>query len=192
MPQNVALPLARQVKVRMVSQIKHRIFISGRRIFDSQGVPTQGVAHGRSKRAGKAFFPIFAHISKLDSVLYLFSRPHHFVETANSTMKSIVAVVLRDGISLTIKLDAAMRNAIRVAADYASEMRRLRHILLDGIATQHYVVEFSVPIRGAQGSDDPSVGDDADFDFAIHQRIEIDRRSFRRMPERLFSNSSLR
>src|SRR5271167_2155100 len=64
-PQNITLPLSSQVKVGMIGQVKHSVFISGRRIFDSESVSAQRVAHGRRERTGKTFFPILAHIGKL-------------------------------------------------------------------------------------------------------------------------------
>ena len=45
MPQNVALPLALQIEIRMIGQSKHSIFIGSRRVLDSQSSATQGVAH---------------------------------------------------------------------------------------------------------------------------------------------------
>ena len=84
-----------------------------------------------------------------------------------------------------------MRNTIRVAADDASEMRSLRLVLLDRVATQHHVVDLSVPVGGAQGNDDASIGHDAGFDFAIGQRVNIDGSSFGGMPERLLGDACL-
>src|SRR5580693_9192337 len=108
MPQNVALPLARKVEVGMVGQVEYRIFISGRRILDSQRAPTQRVAHSGGERTGEALITILAHIGELDSIRYLFRRPDYLVEPADSSVKSIVAIVLGNGISLPVELEGAM------------------------------------------------------------------------------------
>ena len=36
MPKDVALPLARKIKIGMISQVEDRVFIGDRRIFDAQ------------------------------------------------------------------------------------------------------------------------------------------------------------
>src|SRR4029077_7010705 len=116
-PENVAFPLARKIEIGMVGQVEYRIFIGGRRILDAQSTSTQGVAHGRRERAGKTFLAILAHIGEFDSICYLFCPPDLFVEAADAAMKSIVAIVFWNGICLPIKLEAAMRDTIRVAPD---------------------------------------------------------------------------
>src|ERR1700675_2418960 len=115
MPEYVAFPLARQIEIGMVGQVEDGIFIGGRRILDAQSAPTQGVAHGCGERAGETFLAILAHISEVDFICYLLCRPDLFVEAADAAVKSVVAIVFRNGIRLPIKLEAAMRNAIRVA-----------------------------------------------------------------------------
>src|ERR1700730_1458935 len=191
MPENVALPLARQIEIGMVGQVEDGVFIGGRRIFDSQSIPLQDVPHGRGERTGKTLLAILAHICELDSIRYLFGRPDHFIEAADAAMKSVVAIVFWNGICLPIKLERAMSDTIRVAPDNASEMRSLRLILLDRVATQYYVVDLSVSIGRAQGNNDPSVGNDAGFDFAIGQRVNIDSGSFGRMAKRLLGDACL-
>src|ERR1700674_2021318 len=165
MAENVALPLARQIEIGMVGQVEDGISIGSRRILDAQSAPAQGIAHGRGEGAGKTLLAIFAHIGEFYSICYLFGPPDHFVEAAGAAVKSVIAIVLWNGIRLPIKLEGAMRDTIRVAPDNASEMRGLRLVLLDRVATQHHVVDLSVAIRRAQGNDDPSIGHDAGFDF---------------------------
>src|ERR1700691_3199506 len=192
MPEDVAIALALQIEVRMIGQIQHSIFIGGRRILNAQGTATQGVSHSRRERARKTLLPILAHVGKFDSIRDLFRRPHHLVEAADATMKRVVAVILWNGIGMTVELEVAMRDAICVAADDASEMRSLRYVLLDRIDTQNHIVELSLSIGRAQRNNDPSVSDDADFDLAIRQRVEIDSSSLRCTPKRLLVNRSLR
>src|SRR6202521_4830401 len=144
MPEYVAFPLARQTEIGMVGQVEDGIFIGGRRIFDAQSAPTQGVAHGRRERAGKTLLAILAYIGEFDSIRDFFGRPNHFVEATGAAVKSVIAVVFWNGIRLPIKLEGAMRDTIRVAADNASEMRGLRLVLFDRVATQHHVVDLSV------------------------------------------------
>src|ERR1700682_5015866 len=191
MPENVALPLARQIEIGMVGQVDDGIFVGGRRILDAQSALTQGVAHGRGERAGKTLLAILAHIGEFDPIRYLFGRPDHFVKAAEAAVKSVVAIVFWDGICLPIKLEGAMSDTIRVAPDNASEMRSLRLVLLDRVATQHYVVDLSVSIGRAQGNKDPCVGNDAGFDFAIGPRGNIDSGSFGRMAKRLLGGACL-
>src|SRR5216684_1115866 len=191
MPENVAFPLARQIEIGMVGQVEDGIFIGSRRIFDAQSAPTQGVAHSRRKHTGKPFLAIFAYIGEFDSIGYLFGRPDLFVEAADAAVKSVVAIVFWNGIRLPIKLEGAMSETIRVAPDNASEMRGLRLVFLDRVATQYYVVNPPVSIGGAQRNDDPSVGHDAGFDFAIGQRVNIDGSSFRGMSKRLLGDACL-
>src|ERR1700682_3759807 len=191
MPEYVAFPLARQIEIGMVGQVEYGIFIGGRRILDAQSAPAQGVAHGRGERARETLLAILAYIGEFDSIRYLFGPPDHFVEAAGAAVKSVVAVVSWNGIRLPIKLEAAMSNTIRVAPDNASEMRGLRLVLLDRVATQHHVVDLSVSIGGAQGNDDPSISHDAGFDFAIGQRIDIDGSPFGGMSKRLLGDACL-
>src|SRR6266478_7061390 len=191
MPENVALPLARQVEIGMVGQVEDGIFIGGRRILDAQSAPTQGVAHGRGERARKTFLAILAYIGELDSICYLFGRPDLFVKATEAAVKSVVAIVFWNGIRLPVKLEGAMSNTIRVAADNASEMRGLRLVLLDRVATQHDFVDPPVSIGRAQGNDYDSIGHDAGFDFAIGQRVNIDGSSFGGMSKRLLGDACL-
>src|ERR1700687_3420829 len=191
MPEYVAFPLARQIEIGIVVQVEDGILIGGRRILDAQSAPAQGVAHGRGERSGKTLLAILAYIGEFDSISYLFGPPDHFVEAAGAAVKSVVAVVFWNGIRLPIKLEGAMRNTIRVAPDNASEMRGLRLVLFDRVATQHYVVDLSVAIGRAQGNDDASVGHDAGFDFAIGQCVNIDGSSFGGMAKRLLGDACL-
>src|SRR5580700_6203390 len=117
MSQNIALPLTRQVEIRMIGQIEHGIFIRGCRILHSQGSATQGVAHGRGEVAWETLIPILAHVGEFDSIRNLFGRPYYLVEAADSTVKRIVAIILWSGIRVAIELEAAMSDAIRVTAD---------------------------------------------------------------------------
>src|ERR1022692_119581 len=144
MRQHVTLPLARQIEVGMVSKVEDRIFVGGSRILDSQCAPTQRVAHRRGEGAGETLIAIFAHIRELDPIFDFFGFPDHLIEPADPSVQSVVAIVFWRGIRLTVKLKTAMRDAVRIAADDASEMRRLRLILLDRVTTQHHVVELSV------------------------------------------------
>ena len=102
MPENVALPLARQIEIGMVGQVEDGIFIGSRRILDAKSARTQRVAHGRGERAGKTLLAILAYIGEFDSIRYLFGRPDLLVEAADAAMKSVVAIVFWNGIRLPI------------------------------------------------------------------------------------------
>src|SRR5258706_2038285 len=150
MAKNVALPLARKIEIGVVGQVEDCVFVGGRRIFNVQSTPTQGVAHRSGECAGKTLIAILAHVSQFDSIRNLFAFPHNLVEPTGSPVQGIVTVVLWNGISLAVKLEGAVRNAVRVAADDAAEMRSLRLVLLNRVDTQDNVVQLAISIRRAQ------------------------------------------
>src|ERR1700722_3544064 len=129
--QNIAVALTLQVEIGMVGEIEDGVFVSGGGIFDLQSAAAYGVAHMRGERAGKTLIAIFAHMGEFNTIRNLFRLPDDLVEADQSSVQSVIAVVLRNVISVAIELEGAMRDTIRVAADDAAEMRSLANIFLD-------------------------------------------------------------
>src|SRR4029077_5695317 len=112
-------------------EIEDCVLVGGRGILDSQGAAAYCVSYVGGESAGEPLIAVLAHMSELHSVRYLFSLPDHLVESNEPSVKSIVAIVFRNGIRVPIELEGAMCDAVRVAADDASKMCSLRYVLLD-------------------------------------------------------------
>src|SRR5579863_3763652 len=126
MPQNVPVPLAREIEIRMVGEVENCIFVCGRGILDAQGARIQGIANIGGERSGKTLISIFTHISEFNSIRDRPGLPDHFIEASSSAMEGVIAIIFGSEISVSVKLKASVRNPIRVAANDATEMRGLR------------------------------------------------------------------
>src|SRR5712664_4126089 len=121
-----------------------------------------------------ALLAVLADVSQLQRVTLrtgnLLRAPQHAVESANTAMQVILAVVQREPILLASQCKAATRDAIGVAANNAAEVRVVVSIAIETIVAEHHVVELSRSIRNLQRSDNAAVVCDFDFDAFIGQR----------------------
>src|ERR1700676_52675 len=129
--ENIAIALSLQVEIGMIGEIEHRMFVGCCRILDSQSATAHGISHMSGKCSRKTLIATFAHMSEFETIRNFFRFPDDLVEADQSSVQSIIAVVLWNVISVAVELECAMRNAIRVAADDASEVSSLGNVLLD-------------------------------------------------------------
>src|SRR6202034_4328842 len=141
----------------MIRQIEDRILVGGRRILDSECIAIQRVAHAGGERSGEALISVLAHVGKFDSILYFVRGPDHLIEPDNSSVKRIVAVVLWDGISLAVQLEAAMRDTVRITANDGPKISGLGNVVVERVVAEHDVILLSVSIRRSQRKHNPAV-----------------------------------
>src|SRR5215469_10685330 len=180
--QDVSVPLALEVEVRMVSKIEHSVSVGSCRVVDAKFVAFQGVAHGRCQISGKPFLAILADILQFHAVLGFRAGPNLLVEPVETSVQRVVAIVLRYVVGLSIQLKRAARNAIGVAADnrpHVGLVSRL-HVPIESVETKYDIRGLSVAVGRFDRLHDSAVGEDLNGYLAVLQGVQIDRLAVRR------------
>src|SRR2546423_5569100 len=104
----------------MVREIHNRVMVSGREIFDSQFVSVrEPIRHDSLEISRVTLFTILAQISEFeadDLGTGNFPRaPNHFVETLQSAMKMILAVILRQRVCGAAQTESSKPNPVRIS-----------------------------------------------------------------------------
>lgn len=101
-------------------------------------------------------------------------------------MKSVFAIVQRQGVLFAIESKGAVRDAIRIAANDRTEERvggpvEVGHVPIEIVEAQHYVGPIAAAVRNFQGNYNPAVGGDSSFIGAVAKRENLHRSSVRHL-----------
>src|SRR6266850_1046112 len=182
----------------MVGEIDDRVLIGRGGVVDSQFVLVgQGVDHLGSQVSRKALFTIRAEVCQFHRLPMaagnIFGRPQTFVESLQSAVQCVVAVVLRDVVSNAIQNEFSVCDAIGVATYDGAEECFVGQVAVQLVVAQDHIVELAASVGYFEGDDDAAkVGDGGFHPVVVGQSVEIDRLPVFGFPERLFLHGLLR
>ena len=193
MAEYVAVTLAREIEVRVVSQIDHGFLVGGGGVFDLQRVCIRpGIRDGDFQISGKAFFAVFAEVGKLKQLAVFlgksFGCPYRFVEALDAAVQAVLAVVFRKRVGLAVQHKLRMADAVSVAANQRAEITFVIHVPVDSIVTEDHVGELAAAVRNLERDDCPAIVRDGDFrSVLIREHKKIGRLAIRSFPKGFFS-----
>jgi hypothetical protein len=108
------------------------------------------------------------------------------VEADEAAVQRVRRVVDRQLVGDAVERELALRDAVRVAARDAAEVRALGDVVGEVVEPERDVLEVVAPVGDADRLDDPAVGHDLDLHpVRVRQGVEVDG-PFRGAPERRF------
>src|SRR6266852_787945 len=155
MLRNTAGVVPSQVEIGMTAKVDDRVAIRGCRVLDPQLILVgQSVDHADFKISGVSFLSVFAEVIELQSrhsILRAVRRfPDNFVESPDTAMKMVFAVVPRQDVGHATKPELAKRNAVRVASNETAKVKLVVNVTAGSVIPQHDISGTSMAIGNFQ------------------------------------------
>ena len=175
-----------KIEIGVIRQIDHGVFVRRGPILNPQIALHQGVPNHSRHVARITRLAIFALITQFHTILDRLCLPHHVVEAVRSTVKRVLSVIQRQGVLLAIQRKAAVRDAIRIAANDRPEERNgsrveIGYVSIEIVETKHHVRRLAVAVWGFEGNYNSTVRRDSSFVGAVAQRKNFYRSSIRHL-----------
>src|ERR1700734_3938726 len=155
--------LSGEIEVRVIGEIQDGVLIGGGGILDAQIAFNQRVANCSSQAAGVSGFAVFAEITQLHTVRNRLGLPDHVVEAVRAAVQRVLAVVQWQRIFSAVEGEAAVRDAVSIAADERAEkcVRRavkVGDVSVEVIEAEHDVARLAIAGGGFHGAKKRAVG----------------------------------
>lgn len=174
--EDVAIAFALQIEVAVIGQIDGSGFVGGRFVVDHEFIGVaEGVSHSDFQVAGKSVVAIFAQVVKDDSgfALHRLGVPHDFIESVvAAAVQGIRAIVLGQSVSLAFETEGAVGDAVRVASDERSKVRRVGKISLKILVAKDDVSHLALAVGHADADDNATVVHGLNFDAVRIRKCE--------------------
>ena len=176
---NVAVTSAAQVETGVIGQIHRRGRIGGRDVVHAQGIAVNGrIGHRHFQGAGVTLFASGAAVMQLQGLAIGggqgFGLPQNFVEahlaTVEVTGHAAGFVVGGQGCGHTVEGEAALGNAVAVAADEAAEVGRAGAVALQVVKAEDHVTGLPTAIGNLEADHGAAVITDAHR----HARVRVE------------------
>ena len=175
MAEDVALPLAGQIEEGVIGDVDHGGLVGDGLVGDLQLlVVRHRVDDGERRVARVALFTVLEDVGEADApIVDLLGVPDAEV-AAPAAVQVIGAVVHGQLVFLPVQREAALRDAVGVAADDGTVRGPPGHVLIHGLVAEHHVAELPALVRH-QDLDDLGalVGDLHDHARTVLQHVEI-------------------
>src|SRR6185369_11559362 len=124
---NVAATFAREVEIGVFRQVGNRVFVGRSSVVDLDFIVIgKSVDDSDVEIARITFLAVFAEISQDDGWsklrLHFFGGPDDFVETFETAVQRVLAVIDRELVLNAVESEAAFSDAIAVAANECAEV----------------------------------------------------------------------
>ena len=156
--------MPREVEVAVVGKIGHRVRVADHAVLQLQTVVLrQEVAHRDPGVSRVSLVPVRAFQRKVQAAplgrLRRLAVPQATVVEIRAAVKIVGAVVGLQRIILPVDGDHRSADAVGVAADGRSEMRRIFKVAVQIVIAQHHVRHLSVPAGHQHGNPHRAQGD---------------------------------
>ena len=182
---------ARQVEIAVIGDIDDRRLIRLRLVFDCEHViVAERVDRADVELAGVTAGPVRARVGEYGacrrSALCGLQLPDNLVEAVQATVEMVGPVVGLEGVLVAVQGEAAVGDAVGIAAHRSAEILRLGEIFGRRRVAEHDVAAHALPVRHGQRLDGGAEGHDpgphavpvGEFDGldpgAVVERPEID------------------
>ncbi len=192
------IALAGQVEVRVVGQVDRRGLVGDGVESDTQFViVAQFVYRGGFQVARVALVAVRAQVAE-DQAGRLrrgegFGLPQAAMKAIGAAMQVVDAVVQVQLMGFAVQREAAVGDAVAVAANQRAEIIRVAHVGRDVVIAEHHIGHDAVAVRHVELRDDAAqVADFCDHAVGVGQCVKGGFAAVRQLAKRRFGNGGLR
>src|SRR3984893_17527574 len=134
----------------------------------------QGVADSRSEGARKALIAVFAHQGELNSIGNFTPVPDQLVETLDTPMQGVGAVIGGKMVLLAIERKTSVGDPVAVAPYDGSKVALgIGRIAAQGLVTQHDVARLTAAVGNLERHQTCAVGHDARLQSTLFEGVNL-------------------
>ena len=195
MAENV--PDASEVEIAVVGEVHRRGTVGCASVINPQLISVRkSHYHSYGQVAGITFLTVWTGVSEFYSSFLAGQNlrcPQDFVETSNSAVEMVRAVVDGQLVFFPVELEPAFGGAVGHTPNSASQIAGIPgEVLLQVIKPKHDITEFPPAIRHLQFGDNRAVvGDLGDEALSVGQREQVNALTGRSMTEKLFNYAGI-
>ncbi len=179
-----------QVEVGVMGQVDRRGLVGLGPIADDQLVGVGELVDDPDvKVAGIALLPIGTLVGAKEhggpGPLDGLDLPVSLIESLDTTVQVVSAIVLRQGVLLVADLELTARDPVRDPAGGGAKIGMARQVAFEGIEAKHHILELPIAAGNMQLRQQRTVGHDLRRNAVlVHHRVELDGIAFGGLAER--------